>query len=102
MNKLLQRSFLNALGTIAYVSVIATIMQNGDKIFGRINQTLAPIAFLTLFVLSAGVTGGLVIGKPVMLFLNNQKTEAIKLFIYTLCWLALAVVILLIASIQFK
>jgi heme O synthase-like polyprenyltransferase len=53
-------------------------------------------------VLSAAVTGGLVLGKPVMLYLDNQKTDAIKLFIYTLCWLALAVVILLIVSIQFK
>ncbi len=102
MNKLVQRSLLNALGTIAYVSVVATIMQNGERIFGNINQTLAPIAFLTLFVLSAGVTGGLVLGKPVLMYLDNQKKEAIKLFLYTLGWLAAAVVILLIVSIQFK
>src|SRR3989338_182521 len=102
VNKLIQRSLFNALGTIAYVSVVVTIMQNGEKIFGSINQTIAPIAMLTLFVLSAAVTCSLVLGKPVMLYLNNQKNEAIKLFVYTLCWLALAVIILLIVSVQFK
>ena len=102
MNKILQRSLLNALGTIAYVSVVAIIMQNGEKIFENINETIAPIAFLTLFVLSAAVTGGLVLGKPVLMYLDNQKKEAIKLFLYTLCWLALAIVILLLVSVQFK
>jgi len=102
MNKLIQRSLLNALGTIAYVTIVATIMQNGEKIFGNMDKTAAPIAFLTLFVLSASVTGGLVLGKPVLMYLNNQKSEAINLFIYTLCWLALAVIILLLISVQFK
>ncbi len=71
-------------------------MQNGERIFGQMNKTTGPIAFLTLFVLSAAVTGGLVLGKPLLMYVNNQKSEAIKLFIYTLCWLALAVVILVI------
>ena len=102
MKKLIQRSFLNALGTIAYVSIVATIMQNGEKIFGSINKTTGPIAFLTLFVLSAAVTGGLVLGKPLLMYLNNQKSEAVRLFLYTLCWLALAIVILLIYSVLFK
>ncbi len=102
MKKLVQRSLINALGTIAYVSVVATIMQNGEKIFGNMNQTIGPIAFLTLFILSAAVSGGLVLGKPVLMYLNNEKSEAIKLFIYTLAWLALAVIILLIVSVRFK
>jgi hypothetical protein len=102
MKKIVWRSFLNALGTIAYVSVIATLMQNGEKIFGKMDNTTGPIAFLTMFVLSAAVTGSLVLGKPILLYLNNQKTEAIKMFIFTLCWLALAVIILLLSSVLFK
>ncbi len=102
MKQLIQRSLLNALGTIAYVSVLVALAQNGEKIFGQVNQSLAPVAFLILFVLSAAVTGGLVLGKPVMLYLANQKSEAIRMFIYTLCWLALAVVILLIVSVLLK
>lgn len=102
MNNLIQRSFLNALGTIAYISFVATIMQNGEKVFGSMNQITGPIAFLTLFVLSAAVTGGLVLGKPALMYLNDQKLAAIKLFIYTLGWLALAVVGLLAVSIVLK
>lgn len=98
MNKQISRSFLNALGVIAYVSVVATIMQNGERIFGGINKTTGPIAFLSLFVLSAAITGSLVLGKPVLMFLDNQKKEAVKLFFYTLLWLALAVIILLAVS----
>lgn len=99
MNNLIQRSLLNALGTIAYVSILVTAVLNGERVFGTVNTSIAPVMFLTTFVLSAAITGGLVLGKPVMLFLENKKSEAIKLFIYTLCWLAAAVVILLITSI---
>lgn len=100
MKNLILRSFLNALGVSAYVAVVATVMQNGEKIFGKFNQIIGPIAFLMLFVLSAGITGGLVVGKPLLLYFDNRKSEAVRLFIYTLCWLALGVVILLLVSIQ--
>ena len=102
MNKLVQRSLLNALGTVVYVSVIATIMQNGEKIFGKMNQITGPIAFLTLLVLSAAITGSLVLGKPVIMYLDDQKSDAITLFFYTLGWLALALVILLLTSVFYK
>ena len=101
MNKLVLRSFINALGVAVYASIVATLMQNGDKIFGKMNQATAPIAFLMLFVLSAGVTGGLVVGKPLLLYFDNKKTEAIKLFLYTLGWLALGTVILVLVSLVF-
>jgi len=102
MNKLIKRSFLNALGVIVYVAGLVTTVQNSQKIFGHVNESIAPIIFLTVFVLSAGVTGGLVLGKPGLMYLDNQKSDAIKLFLYTLCWLALAVVLLLFASVLFK
>ena len=101
MNKLIQRSFLNALGTAAYVAVVATIMQNGEKIFGGKSSIVGPISFLMLFVLSASITSGLVLGKPFLMYLNNQKSEAVRLFIYTICWLAFAVVILFLSNIKY-
>jgi hypothetical protein len=94
MNKLIQRSFLNVLGVVAYVTVVALVMSNGNKIFGVKDTAVTPVAALMLFVLSAAVTGSLVVGKPLLMYLNNQKNEAVKLFIYTLCWLALATIIL--------
>ncbi len=94
MNKLAQRSFLNAFGTVAYIAIIGTVMKNGDKIFGTVDNALAPILFLTLFVLSAAITAGLVLGKPVLMFLSGAKEDAVKLFIFTLGWLAGVVIVL--------
>lgn len=55
---------------------------------GRICPSyLGPVAFLLLFILSAAVTGALILGRPVLLYLENQKTEAVRLFIYTIGWL---------------
>jgi hypothetical protein len=102
MNRLITRGLFNALGIIVYVSAVSVIMQNGEKIFSNINEFVGPVAFLILFVLSAAVTGGLVLGKPVMLYLSDQKNEAVKLFIYTLCWLTAAMAILLLMGILFK
>lgn len=101
MTNLITRSFWNALGTVAYITLLVTAAMNGEKMFGTITMPFAPIVFLTVFVLSASITSGLVLGKPVLMYVNGQKSEAIKLFIYTLCWLAVALVCLLTAGLLF-
>jgi hypothetical protein len=75
-------------------------MQNAEKIFGQMNNLTGPIAFLSLFVLSAAVTGSLVVGQPALTYVNGDKTGAVKLFIYTLGWLALGTIILLLVNIK--
>ena len=96
MNKLIQRSFLNALGTVAYIILVASVMSTLQKYAGnKPDGFFAPVLFLTLFVLSAAVTAGLVLGKPVMMYFGGEKSEAIKLFLYTLGWLLIALIILL-------
>lgn len=94
MNKLIQRSFLNALGTIAYITLIATIALNSEKLFKQSDSIIAPISVLTVFVLSAAITGSLILGKPILMFLNGSKSEAIKLFLYTLGWLFITLIII--------
>jgi heme O synthase-like polyprenyltransferase len=100
VNKLLQRSFLNALGTGVYVTAIAALIYNGNKIFGQKDTAITPIIVLMLFVVSAAITGSLVLGKPVLMFLEGQKNQAIKLFIYTVGWLFLILVILVLANLR--
>ena len=102
MNKLIQRSFLNALGTGVYVALIVTTMFNGEKMFGQVNNIFAPILFLLLFVTSAAITGSLVLGKPVLMYLDGAKREAIQLFLYTIGWLALGIIILLVVALNLK
>lgn len=95
MNKLVSRSFFNALGTAVYITALAEIFFNIQRIFGnKPDNVTDPIIVLMVFVISAAVTGGLVLGKPVLMYLDNQKADAIRLFIYTVCWLVLGVVIL--------
>lgn len=102
MNKLIQRSFFNALGTGVYVAAIVTIMQKGEKMLGQINEMFAPIVVLLLFVTSAAITGSLVLGKPVLMYLDGAKKEAIQLFLYTIGWLALGIIILLIVALNLR
>ena len=39
--------------------------------------------FLMLFVFSALLTGYLVLGKPIMMYVDGQKKEAVRLLFYT-------------------
>jgi len=93
-------SFLNAVGVAVYVIGISFILRNGNQIFGKMDNFLAPVAFLLLFVLSAAITGMLVLGKPLLLYFENRKSEAIKMFFYTIGWLFLITLIILIVQIK--
>ena len=88
--KLVWMGFLSALGVVCYISLISIVIRNGEKIFNKMDNFLSPVAFLLLFVLSASVTGGLVLLKPAMLYLENQKSEAVRLFLYTIVWIFIA------------
>lgn len=95
-SKLILYGLVHALGIAVYVFGIALLIQNGGKIFGQMNNLFGPVAFLLLFVLSAAITGALALGKPVILYLNKQKREAIKLFLYTVGWIFVMTLIVLI------
>ncbi|MDO8592657.1 MAG: hypothetical protein Q7R92_02705 [bacterium] len=81
--KLIWRSVLNSLGVLAYVSLVVTFMQNAERMFGKEDNALTGVIVLMLFVLSALITGLLVLGRPIMLYLDGKKAEAVKMLIYT-------------------
>jgi hypothetical protein len=56
----------------------------GNGFLGKNNTILIPIAMLMLFVFSAAFTGILILGRPVMWYLDGKKKEAIYLLFYTL------------------
>ena len=90
MKNLVISGLLNAFLAVVYISLVALIMSNGDKIFGSGPDTfVAPIIFLLIFVISAAVTGYLIIGRPALLYLDNHKSEARRLFKFTLLFLVL-------------
>ena len=93
-SKLFGLGLLNALGVTAYIFLISLILNGGGKFFGSVdNKFLSPIIFLLLFVFSALLTGFLVLGRPLMLYLDGAKKEALKLFFYTgICLFSILIV----------
>jgi len=82
------KSFVNAVGVFIYVAAIAWLGFNSKAIFGaEPNNFLAPLFMLLLFVVSASITGLLVLGKPILMYLNGLKKEAITMLFVTLAWL---------------
>ena len=81
------------MGTAIYIALVAWLMTNAEKGFGSMKTVWGPIAFLLLFVLSAAITGGLVLGRPAMLYWDGKKREAVKQFGLTLLWLFVILVI---------
>lgn len=96
MNReLLKQAFLSALGEVVYIALVATVMQNAERIFGRRPGALAFVGFLLLFVLSATVSGALVLGRPWLLYADGKRREAFTLFGYTVGWLLVFLVAIL-------
>lgn len=92
--KLVKWGFVHALGVVVYVVLVTLIMQNGDRAFGSANNGFFAFALiLILFVLSAAVVGSLVAGKPLMLYLDGKKKEAVALLGYTILFLFLLLLI---------
>ncbi|MBT3412822.1 MAG: hypothetical protein HOJ15_01925 [Candidatus Jacksonbacteria bacterium] len=84
---ILTKGLLHAVIAVVYISFIALIMRNGDRLFGEMGGILSAITFLSLFVTSAAVMGVVVFGKPILWYLDGNKKEAVSLLLYTIGWL---------------
>jgi hypothetical protein len=100
--KLLKLGLRNSLATAIYVVIVAVIMNNAQRIFGTMKSIVGPVAFLLLFVTSAAITGFLVLGQPIMLYVDNQRRDAVRLFIYTIAWLLVFTIIALAMNILWQ
>ena len=74
--KLILRSIINSIGVLAYVSLVVTFMNNAQRLFGNDRPPLTGVVVLLVFILSALITGSLVLGKPIMLYLDGQKNRS--------------------------
>ena len=89
MKSTITKGLLHSIATVFYILVVATIMTNADSLFGQMNGFLGPVVVLSLFTLSALVVGTLVLGKPLMLYLDGKKKEAVSLLLATISWMGL-------------
>ncbi|HPI67226.1 MAG TPA: hypothetical protein PKZ16_01640 [bacterium] len=85
------KSLISAFSVLVYVSAVAGLLSNTKSLFGEVPEPnlFIPIFMLLLFIISATVTGLLVFGRPIYLYLGGSKKEAIILLLVTLGWLAL-------------
>ncbi len=98
--KLFKRGALDSLGTTIYIFLVALFMNNASSIFGqKDNKLVTPMVVLLLFLFSALVTGSLILGKPVMLYLDGEKKQAIKLLFYT--GVSLFIILIITATVLF-
>jgi len=77
-----------AVGVVAYITLIANIVINIEHWFGRVQNFMAPLLFLTLFSTSALICGLLVLGYPILLIWDKKRPkDAVRLIGYTAGWL---------------
>lgn len=81
------KSLINAAGVFVYVSAVGWFGFHSKEIFGGDSNFLIPVFALLLFVISACITGLLVLGKPILMYFGGLKKEAFMLFFSTLAWL---------------
>jgi hypothetical protein len=101
-SKLLLVSLVNSLGVLVYTSLVVFIMNNGEKLFGQKSPFLGGLAILMLFVLSAITTSSLVLGRPIYLYLQGLKSEAVKMLIYTVAFLFVITTLVLLSLFWLK
>ena len=82
--KLIYYSIVNSLGVLLYVSLVVLFMSNAQNIFGKSDNLLTGVIILLVFILSALITGSLVLDRPILFYLDGKKAEAIKLLFYTM------------------
>lgn len=83
-------AFIQALGVVAYCSLISLIFWQGQNWFGHVPNFLGPLLMLTILSTSALVCGLLVFAYPVKLYLQTKKpSQPIKLVLLTAAWLVL-------------
>ena len=77
--------FINALVAAGYISLIVTlIFSSPNYITDNELGMMAPILFLSLFVVSAATMGYLFVYPPARLLIEGKQAEATKLFLTTL------------------
>ncbi len=100
MKKLSKNPQINSIYAEIYIVVVVFIMQNmgapdtPDTFF-------APVAALSLFVLSVAVMGYFFFGEPLWLYLDGKKKEAVSFFMRTVISFAvITALVLIVVSIQ--
>ena len=90
---LITTGLYQALGVVAYCSLVSIIFWKGNQLFGKVSHYWGPVVFLSLFVVSALITALIVFYKPYLMFFEKkQKKAALNTVAWTAAWLLLFVI----------
>lgn len=90
--------FLNAGLAALYIIAITTMLNLASRYAGPDNNLVAPVAFLSLFTLSAAVMGYLFLGEPIQMYLAGDKKMAVTFFLKTLLTFAAFTIVVLLVT----
>ncbi len=99
-----RQAFVNAGLTALYIAFVASFLFYVPPIFlgNKPDTVFAPIVMLMLFVFSAAITASLMLGKPILWYIDGKKREAVQLLFSTLlfffCIILLAFTVSILAS----
>lgn len=82
MQNIFKNPYLNSVYAEVYIVIAGFIMQNVGKP-DTPDNFFTPIAALSLLVLSASVMGYLFLGRPLQLYLDGEKKQAVRFFMKT-------------------
>lgn len=86
---------INALLGALYISAVVGLISLGQLYLHDTPDTfLIPIAMLSLFVLSAVVMTSIFFYQPLMMYLDGQKKESVKLVFQTVAVFAVVTVLI--------
>ncbi|MFH1142086.1 MAG: hypothetical protein ABIH67_01375 [Candidatus Uhrbacteria bacterium] len=91
--KIIPIALIHALAVFLYTLLISWVMMNGESWFGQMDGMVGPSLMLLLLVVSATITGFLVLGRPIMLYLDNKKKDALKFLGFTIGWMLVIIVL---------
>ena len=85
-------AFFQALGLALYVGLFAVFAIRIPPWFEK-NQATHPalgiILFLLAFVISAVISGSIILGYPIFLFFEGKRKDALKIVVWSVVWLLL-------------
>lgn len=80
-------AFVQATGVVAYLGILFLFFKFAVPNFeGKVDEAFAPVIMGLLLVISATITGLLVLGRSGILFWEKKRAESLSLLGWTLFW----------------
>jgi len=94
--------FYNALLAVLYIATLVTAVFYGSNLLeGVLEESIfLPMGFLAIFVLSAALMGYLFLYEPIIMILDGERQEGVRLFLQTVGVFAVATALLIIIALS--